>query len=54
MTENGAVKGDTISTTSSKAASWPRVLRRTVMGVRDPMAVVGSPFKIGATRRRVH
>jgi hypothetical protein len=40
MTEKGAVTGDTISTTSRKAASRPMVLHRIVMGVRNPMAVV--------------
>jgi len=43
MTENGAVKGDTISTISNNAASRPRALQRAVKGVMTQW--------IGLTRR---
>jgi hypothetical protein len=46
MTENGAVNGDKISMTSTKAATWPIALQRTVMGVRSPIV----PSTLGHTR----
>ena len=53
IVENGAVKGNTISTMSRKAASLPRALQRTVTGVMNRTdGVANRLFKIDATRAR--